>query len=336
MISGFWGKLKKPIFALAPMADVTDAAFRQILAEHGKPDVIWTEFVSADGLCSRGKEKLLHHLWFQKNERPIVAQLFGSVPKHFYEAAILIQELGFDGIDINMGCPEKKIERQGAGAALINSPKIAQEIIRETKRGAGKLPVSVKTRIGYKENTLKNWLPFLLEESPAALTLHGRTRNEMSKVPANWNAIQEGAEIIKIYFGVKSRPIILGNGDCKDLKDAEEKVKAYGVDGVMIGRGVFGNPWFFNKTKNTQSVQETLSILIEHALLFESLFKNIKRFDVMKKHFASYVNGFPNAKSLRIELMRAKNALEAQSIAFSWLKKPHPIKSDEAILKFKL
>ncbi|MDP2630271.1 MAG: tRNA-dihydrouridine synthase, partial [Candidatus Uhrbacteria bacterium] len=147
----FWKKLKKPIMCLAPMADVTDAAFRRIIAKYGKPDVMWTEFVSVDGLCSVGREKLLPDLWYTDAERPIVAQLFGCNPENFYKAALLIQELGFDGIDINMGCPIKKIEKQGAGSALIKDPQLAAKIIQETKRGAGKLPVSVKTRLGHNK-----------------------------------------------------------------------------------------------------------------------------------------------------------------------------------------
>ena len=190
----FWKKLKKPIIMLAPMADVTDTVFRQIVAGCGRstgltvngPDVFFTEFVSCDGLCSKGKAKLLKNLKFNKKiERPIVAQFFGSKPENFYKCAKLAQKLGFDGIDINMGCPDKKIEKQGAGAALIKTPKLAQQIIAETKRGAAsagrQIPVSVKTRIGFNKSEIETWIPALLKAEPAAIILHGRTRKKCPK-----------------------------------------------------------------------------------------------------------------------------------------------------------
>src|SRR3989338_3729618 len=206
MNHGFWAELQKPIFALAPMADVTDAAFRRIIAKYGKPDVMWTEFVSVDGLCSIGREKLLPDFWFSEGERPIVAQIFGSDPEHFYKAAQLIQELGFDGIDINMGCPDRGINKQGAGVEHLKNPKLAQKVILETMRGAGKLPVSVKTRIGYNSIQISDWLPYLLETEPAALTLHLRTRKEMSDVPAHWEIMPRIVEIIESRCGSGPMP----------------------------------------------------------------------------------------------------------------------------------
>ena len=179
----FWEKLNKPIFVLAPMADVTDAAFRRIIAKYGKPDVFWTEFVSADGLTlapEEGRKKLLRDLEYSESERPIVAQFFTSNPENMKKAAELAVELGFDGIDINMGCPDKSVEKQKAGAALIKNPKLAREIIRAAKAGAGSLPVSVKTRLGYNKDELETWLPELLAEEPAVVTIHARTRKEMS------------------------------------------------------------------------------------------------------------------------------------------------------------
>ncbi len=177
MESGFWSKLKKPFFVLAPMADVSDAAFRRIITKYGKPDVLWTEFVSADGLCSPGRKVLIRDLEFSRAEKPIVAQLFSSNPDKMREAAALCQKLGFDGIDINMGCPDRGIEKQGCGAAMIKDPKVAREIIRAAKEGAPKLPISVKTRIGYNKNEIATWVPELLKENIAALTIHCRTRN---------------------------------------------------------------------------------------------------------------------------------------------------------------
>ena len=332
MTKGFWEK-DKSLFTLAPMADVTDAAFRQIIAKYSRPygpDAIWTEFVSCDGLCSDGKDALMHNLWFTEVERPIVAQFFGSKPDNFYRCALLAQELGFDGIDINMGCPDKKVEKQNAGAALMRNHELAQKIIIETKRGAGNLPVSVKTRIGYDSDILDEWLPRLLETEPDAITIHARTRKEMSLVPARWEAIARAVEIARRYDSSPNRALIIGNGDIVSMIDAEEKVRQSGADGAMIGRGIFGNPWFFNREKdiNTISIEEKLLVLIEHAFLFEKLFAGnprteraeqssydgIKSFSVMKKHFKAYVSGFDGAKDLRIKLMAARDANDAAQI----------------------
>lgn len=319
---GFWEQLKKPIFALAPMADVTDAPFRRMIATYGKPDIMWTEFVSCDGLCSRGKDAVMRGLQYDASERPIVAQIFGAKPETFYQTALLLQELGFDGIDINMGCPDKNIQKQNAGAKLIQNPQLAQAIIRETKRGAGPLPVSVKTRIGYTKNTIDEWLPYILETEPAAITIHGRTKKEMSDVPAHWDVIAHGVELTNSYYGKKKRPFILGNGDVRTIQEAFQKVHDYGVDGVMVGRGLFGNPWFFadkGALKNgemvetkTISVEQKITALIEHTQLFEELFKDPKRFDVMKKHYKAYVSGFDGARELRVKLMTARDIDEVK------------------------
>ena len=311
MIQGFWKKLKRPLFALAPMADVTDAAFRRIIAKYGKPDVIWTEFVSADGLCSRGIDRLLPDLWFTESERPIVAQLFTSQPEHMKKAAALAQKLGFDGIDINLGCPDRSIEKQGAGAALIKNPKLAQKIILAAMKGAPKLPISVKTRVGYNTETLDEWLPYLLKTKPAALTVHFRTRKEMSKVPARWELAEK---VLKLRDKYSPETLILGNGDIKDADDAKEKIKKYKVDGVMFGRAIFGTPWLFAKRPAKITEGKRLRILLEHTKLFEKLFHGIKRFEVMKKHFKAYVSGFDGAKELRMELMGTKNAKEVETI----------------------
>jgi tRNA-dihydrouridine synthase len=201
----FWQEIKQkkknePILVLAPMADVTDRAFRALIAKYGKPDVIWTEFVSADGLFLGGKDALINDLAFSEIERPIVAQFFTNKPEMMRKAAELAVDLGFDGVDINMGCPDKSVEKQGAGAALIKNPKLAQEIILAAKAGAKKdgknLPVSVKTRIGYNKNELEAWLPALLETSPDVVTIHCRTRKEMSDAPARWEHIRRAVERI--------------------------------------------------------------------------------------------------------------------------------------------
>jgi len=312
---GFWGNLKKPFFALAPMADVTDFAFREVVSKYSKPDVMFTEFVSCDGLCSNGKEKLMHCLKFTKKQKPIVAQFFGSKPENFYKCAVLAQELGFDGIDINMGCPDKSVLKQKAGAELIKNPDLAKKIIYETKRGAGKLPISVKTRLGYNTDILEEWIPHIFETEPAVLILHCRTKKEMSKTEAKWKRIETAVEIRNKYFSKsKYKTLIVGNGDIKSVKEGLEKAKKYGVDGVMVGRGVFGNPLFFKGEEI--NLKNKLKIMAEHAKIFEKEFydrkdgKWIKKFDTMKKHFKSYCSGFKGANFLRQELMKTKSSKE--------------------------
>ncbi len=227
------------------MANVTDSAFRRMIAKYGKPDVMYTEFVSADGLIladEEGRQKLLRDLVFTSAERPIVAQFFTSKPVMIEKAAALAAELGFDGIDINMGCPDKTVEKQGAGSKLILNPGLAAELVTAAKRGAPNLPVSVKTRIGYNKDILEEWLPKVIAMEPAAIILHARTRKEMSKVPARWDRVQRAVEI-RDALGSVTR--IVGNGDVKDMEDAHEKITETGADGAMIGRAIFGTPWLF-------------------------------------------------------------------------------------------
>lgn len=326
----FWQQLPKPIMVLAPLADVTDAAFRRMIAKYsshtradgttGGPDVFWTEFVSADGLMMatpEGKEKLLADLKYSEEERPIVAQLFSSNEESMEKAAALCRELGFDGIDINMGCPDKGIERQGCGSAMIKTPAKARAIIRAAKRGAGDLPVSVKTRLGYNKDELETWLPELLAEEPAVVTVHARTRKEMSKVPARWERV---ARAVEIRNELKSSTLIFGNGDALSIEDSHEKVKATGADGVMLGRAIFGNPWLFHPEKDLSSVSltERFEALVEHTKLFEELLPH-KNFAIMKKHYKAYVNGFAGAAELRTELMEAKDANEIEKIVQNYL-----------------
>ncbi len=321
-MKNFWSELKKPFFVLAPMADVTDAAFRRVIAKYGKPDVTWTEFVSADGLAfapEEGRKKLLRDLIFTEAERPIVAQFFTSNPESMRKAAELAYELGFDGIDINMGCPDKSIEKQGAGAAMIKNPKLAREVIRAAQEGSHGLPVSVKTRIGFNKIEIETWLPELLAENPVAITVHARTRKEMSKVPAQWNMVKRAVEIRN---ELKSSTLILGNGDAKDLVDAEHKIKESGADGVMLGRAIFGNPWLFKEKNNIYqpSIKEKLEVLVEHTKLFQELLGDIKSFAIMKKHYKAYVNNFDGAAELRGKLMETTSAEEVEAIIKDFLK----------------
>lgn len=366
-MNNFWQNLPKPIIAVAPMADVTDAPFRRMIAKYsahtrkdgsvGGADVTWTEFVAADGLVRatpEGKEKLMADLMYSEEERPIVAQLFSSNSEHMEYAANLCRELGFDGVDINMGCPDRSIEKQGCGSAMIKTPEIAKEIIRAAKRGAKHgekegIPVSVKTRLGYNQDQVEDWVPAILEENPAALTMHGRIRKDLSKVPARWDRIKR---VCEIRDELSSDTLILGNGDVLTLADAHEKISMTGIDGVMVGRALFGNPWFFNPNKqlpikltalptkgvNRESIiiedvsdtnveyvtiPERLEVLIEHSKLFEELL-GFKNFSIMKKHYKAYVNGFPNAAQLRAELMELNSAKEVEIVVHDFLQQYQP------------
>lgn len=324
----FWQTLPKPILVLAPMADVTDAAFRRIIAKYGRPDVMWTEFVSADGLFLGGYDHLIKDLDFTDAERPIVAQFFTSKPEMMEKAAELAVQLGFDGVDINMGCPDKGVEKQGAGAALIKTPKIAQEIILAAKRGVekagGNIPVSVKTRIGYNKNEIETWIPALLEVNPAVITIHARTRKEMSLVPARWEHVARAVEIRNSFIdstGRKSETLIFGNGDVTDLECARRKAQETSCDGVMFGRAIFGNPWFFSKqvSRGILDTKEILMVMVEHTKLFEEILPH-KNFSIMKKHYKAYVNGFDNAKEFRLKLMECTNAKEVDEKVNEFLK----------------
>jgi len=335
----FWKQLKTPFFVLAPMADVTDMAFRQIVVDCGKPDVLYTEFVSASGLYSeKGKPKLLPHLKFKENERPIIAQLFGSVPAHFYEAAKIIAGFcpvvdfsdaqsatpkatekfttGFDGVDINMGCPAGKIVKQDSGSGLILNPALAQEIIRETKRGilqAGpvSIPVSVKTRIGYNSIITEEWISKIIEAEPDAIIVHGRTMKEASKVPAHWDEIEKAGKLCH-EAGIP----IIGNGDVMSYVEGVEKAKQYNLDGIMVGRGIFHNPWFFNPSVDpaTKTPEERIALLKKHIENFIELWNppeagalQARNFAVMKRFIKTYINDFRGAKDLREKLMNIKN-----------------------------
>ncbi len=364
-MNNFWQQLrqqkeltKKPFFALAPMADVTDPAFRALIAKYGKPDVMWTEFVSANGLMSKGREVLGRDLVFSDAERPIVAQLFSSNPEHMEGAAKLCAELGFDGIDINMGCPDKTIEKQGAGASMIKTPEVAKAVIEAAKRGiasAGKtIPVSVKTRVGYNTVAIEEWIGFLLKQDIAALTVHARTRKELSKVPAPWGRIRE---VVLLRDKISPDTVIIGNGDVVSLADGQAKAQESGVDGVMVGRALFGNPWFFDPTREMVatlpkrapwilrklpfvkrffdtkrkaavsktkpiSVEERLRVMVEHSELFETMLGDIKNFSIIKKHMKAYVTGFTGAKELRVALMeQANSSSEVKRIVEEFLTK---------------
>ena len=311
-MQAFWHTLPKPFFVLAPLAGVTDPAFRRLVARYGKPHAMWTEFTSADDLCAPGRDRLLRGLAYAEIERPIVAQLFGAKPDTMEQAAALAAELGFDGIDINMGRPDRNVEKRGAGAALCKQPTLAQAMIRAAKRGAGGVPVSAKIRIGYDRNELATWLPALLEAEPVAVTIHARTRQEMSLVPANWDAI---AQAVDLRNRLGAPAYIVGNGDVVDLADARRRARDTGADGVMLGRAIFGNPWLFDERRDLTDVPATekLRVLLEHTRLFEELLADIKSLDTMKKHYKAYLKGFDGAKALFLQLMEARDVNEVET-----------------------
>lgn len=313
----FWKSLPKPFFVLAPMADVTDPAYRRLIAEYKAPDVTWTEFVSADGLYHMREKAqkpdeenpLMRDLQFTCAERPIVAQLFSSRPEMMAYAAKLCKELGFDGVDINMGCPDKSIEKQGSGAAMIKSPEVAKEVIRAAKTAG--IPVSVKTRIGYNAEQIDSWLPELLSEKPEALTVHLRTRKEMSKVPAHWDLMPR---IVALRDELSPETLIIGNGDVKDIADARAKAEEFGCDGVMLGRGIFGAPWLFTG-RAPEDVPPAERIAALHTLTqYFGELKPGKSVHILKKHVKAFITGWPEAASLRAQLMDATTLEEFAQI----------------------
>ncbi len=317
---GFWNNLPRPVMVLAPISGYTDAAFRSIIAKYGKPDVMYTEFVPAEGLCSRGRDNLLPILWKTDAERPLVAQLYGGNPDHYQPAAEYIASLGFDGIDINMGCPARAVEKRLGGSALIKDPARARLIIAAAKAGAGQLPVSVKTRIGYSTNEIESWLDCLLDAQPAAITLHARTRQDAYNVAARWDVVAQAVEQAQArYPDPLRRPLIIGNGDVRRVADAYARAQASGCDGVMVGRGIYGNPWFFNRLLDRRQLPlaHILEVMLEHTQLYVQLHGNMMPIEPMRKHLKSYLSGFPGAFELRQQLLQATSYAELQVLAHS-------------------
>lgn len=336
----FWNRLPKGFVGLAPMDGVTDSIYRYIIAEYGQPDVIITEFTAVEGLA-RNAVKLLKQFEYNEIERPIVAQVFGIDPESFYISAVIIAELGFDGMDINMGCPAKNVSGRGAGAGLIRNPELAAEIIAACKAGLNDyekgivslkdlkmkqkmrneierhlenhptpqkryIPLSVKTRIGYDDIIVEKWVEHLLQQEPVVISLHGRTLKQMYTGNADWEAIGRAVKIAQ-GSGIK----IVGNGDIHGIADAQEKIKKYGVDGVLIGRATFGNPWIFQN--HEASLEERINLAIHHCHIFEEQV-GVNYFFVMRKFLGWYIKGHPTAKDIRRQLMQANNTQEVQEI----------------------
>ncbi len=304
-MKNFWNSLKKPIMVLAPMDDVTDVVFREIVNYAAKSDVYFTEFTSSDALCSEGRKFTLPRLKFTKNQRPIVAQIWGKNPDNIYESAKLVHELGFDAIDINMGCPDKNVVKKGSGAGLIKSFSDAAKVIEAARKGSGKMPVSVKTRLGFDRIITTDWIKHLLQQSIDVLTIHGRIATEMSKYPANWEEI---GKAVKIRDRTSPKTLIIGNGDIMNYKQAIEVHQKYGVDGVMIGRGIFSDPWVFEKKleKLEKPTLEYLKLLEMHIKLFKKTWGDSKHFAVLRRFLKMYIRNFAGADTMRQKLMECQ------------------------------
>ena len=309
------------------MEDVTDTIFRRLVAGWGRPDVFVTEFASAEGMFSAGASKVLPRLVYTEEERPLVAQIWGRSPESMYRAAVFLRERGFDGIDLNMGCPVEKIVKKGCCSALIENPALAREQILATREGAGDLPVSVKTRIGFRHRQTEAWARHLLETGLDALVIHGRTAAEMSKVPADWSEI---GRVVALRDAMGCETVIIGNGDVLSWEEAEEKHRLYGVDGVMIGRGIFRDPMVFSRQQRflALSAKEKIGMLRLHVDGFLGRWGDSRPFAVMKKFFKVYIQGFRGAVELRAQLMLCETAAEVESLLDAWLASPDAQEAD--------
>ena len=371
----FWNTLPTPIIGLSPMDGVTDSAFRHTIANQGKPDVIFTEFTHVHDVC-RGPEFLLDSLHYDESERPIVAQLYGKDPELFYQAAHVVCELGFDGLDINMGCPSRNVASSGSGAGLIRTPDLAHAIIRaarqgiadwtagQTLEGAGlkparvdtinrlkgqrdvaatrarlPVPLSVKTRLGYDEVIVERWIEHLLSESPAVISLHGRTLQQMYRGEADWSAIARAVQVAR-----GSGTLLLGNGDVQNLSDVVRRVCETGVDGVLVGRAALGAPWFFRDTEQARRCVQTdrplavapwtpdlaarFRVLLEHARVFERQWGS-RQFRRMRKHLGWYCKGFPRAAALRARMFLVSSVAELEAVLADYQRFVHAYDQEE-------
>jgi len=371
----FWDTLQQPIIALAPMDGVTDAPNRTMHGLYGRPDVILTEFTNIEGLW-RGSDRIFRDFLYTPAERPVVAQIFGCRPEYFYKAAHVVCELGFDGVDINMGCPAKTVANKGGGAALIRMPDTARAIIRATQQGVrdwyngqtledlemdtGRihrinqmneervhvwgdrprterrlLPVSVKTRLGYDSIVITDWVQELLELEPHVISIHGRTLAQHYKGEANWDAIAAAAEIVR-----KTDTLIFGNGDIGSLYEAAQRIRTTDVNGVLIGRATFGNPWIFWEREKLKKLlnaginptpadlpdaapsrEERLLMALEHARVHAKL-KGENHFVELRKHMGWYLGHFRGAKRVRNELVRINSLADVEGIIQAALDSP--------------
>ena len=362
----FWQNIPRPIIGLSPMDGVTDPSFRFVTAKHGRPDVILTEFVNIQSAIY-APELMLKDLTYAEVERPVVAQIYGRTPELFYKVAHIVGELGFDGLDINMGCPARKVAAAGCGAALIREPELARAIIQAAQQGLQDwsngqslkdlgirpsaiaafkaanrrrtgvdtitdrrlLPLSIKTRIGYDRNVVKDWISTLLQERPAAITLHGRTLQQGYQGNADWDAIAQAAEIAK-----GSGTLLLGNGDLLDMPDVYRRVRESQVDGVLIGQATEGNPWLFAGKEQVKqalrgvgtvtpqplvSLAERFNVMIEHSRHYETVVQN-RWFVGMRKNLLWYCRDFPGAVELHWQMKRVSSADDVEGVLESYIR----------------
>ena len=312
MNENFWRDLPRPFFILAPMEDVTDVVFRHVVAKAGKPDVFFTEFTNTESYCHpEGMKSVRGRLIFTEDEQPMVAHIWGDKPENFREMSIGMAALGFKGIDLNMGCPVPNVASRGKGSGLILRPDVAAEIIQAAK--AGGLPVSVKTRLGYTEvEEWKEWLTHILKQDIANLSIHLRTRKEMSQVAAHWELIPE---IKALRDEIAPNTLLTINGDIPDRKTGLELVEKYGVDGVMIGRGIFKNPYAFEKEPKEHSTKEYLDLLRLQLDLQDQYAEELPRsVTALHRFFKIYVKGFRGAGELRNQLMNTKTTDEVRAM----------------------
>lgn len=326
--ANFWQDATQPIWALAPMEDVTDTVFREVVLRLSHPDhmpVLFSEFLSTDGFCHPvGQTKVIHRFKINESELELVkrhnvkmvAQIWGTDPEKFHKTARYIaEETPFDAIDINMGCPMKNIIKKGACSALINTPELAREIITATKE-ATQLPLSVKTRIGFKSVVTEEWISNLLHSEIDALIVHGRIQKMMSDGQADWNEI---AKAVQLRDQINPQIKLLGNGDVLSIDESMQKVKEYGVDGIMVGRGIFANPWLYNPGFEPD-MHEKLDALKLHASLYSKTWNGEKPWSIIKRFFKIYTNSFSGAPALRAQLMDTHNLEEVENVLNQFLK----------------
>jgi tRNA-dihydrouridine synthase len=305
-----WDTLPKPFFVLAPMDAVTDTVFRRVVIKAAPPDLFFTEFTNATGWVKAGSKATGGRFKFTPTEQPLIAHLWGTVPQNMSQTSIDVCQMGFVGIDLNMGCPVKHVVKNGACSALIHNQPLAQELIEAAKTSG--LPVSVKTRLGIKENEVDTWVPFLLKQNIAALTMHCRTQKEMSKVPAQWANMRR---IVELRDQIAPQTKIIVNGDILDREQATQIIKKYSLDGAMIGRGVFHNIFCFETESKKHKQSELLELLNYHLDLFEQTWENpSKRFEPLKKFFKVYIRDFDGANELRARLMQCHEVTEVRKI----------------------
>lgn len=316
MIDNFWRDLPRPFFVLAPMEDVTDVVFRQVVSKAGRPDVFFTEFTNSDSYCHpEGQKSVRGRLIFTEDEQPMVAHIWGDNPEYFRQMSIGMAELGFKGIDINMGCPVPNVATRGKGSGLILRPEVAAELIQAAK--AGGLPVSVKTRLGFTDiEEWHDWLAHILEQDIANLSIHLRTRKEMSQVDAHWELIPE---IKKLRDRIAPNTLLTINGDIPDRQKGLELAEKYGIDGVMIGRGIFKNPFAFEKEPKEHTTTEYLDLLRLQLDLQDQYAAELPRsITALHRFFKIYVKGFRGAGELRNHLMNTKSTDEVRALLDSF------------------